>query len=332
MRLEAVHAGGWGGSRRWDCCPQAVPFGTSSPVGGPARIDRAREPEHLPMAPMTAVGIVERAGGAVRWGDLRRAGVSRAAIERAVREGHLRRPGPGTLAVPGCRPAVVAAARHRSSLACVSAVAYHGLDVLDQPRKPHLTGAACRVGPPARSGVVWHRGTADGPALAVARAAAQMLLCCTALQSFVALDSILRAGTTAAQISGELGPRAGGSWRWVLGHVDARSGSVLESLLRFHLLRARLRHLDLQVAIPGLGHVDFLLDGWLIVETDGYGSHGDARAFAEDLRRTTIAAEQGYVTVRLGWSDVRDRPGAAVASLRRVLAHGPRGAGPGRGM
>lgn len=269
---------------------------------------------------MGAAEVVRRAGGAVRWGDLRRAGQSRWAIDAAVRSGALLRPARGTLATPGCSADVVQAAARCASLACVSAIADQGLDLLRAPRQPHLTGPATRPGP----GVTWHRGRSDGPRLPAARAAAQMLTCRPAAECLVALDGVLRRDfATRAEIAGQLPANVRGPARRLLAQADGRAESVLESLVRFHLLRAGIPDIELQAAIPGLGHVDLLLGGWLVLEADGLEGHSDPVAFAEDRRRTTVAAEQGFITIRIGWRQISERPAETVAIVQRVLDRGP---------
>ena len=76
--------------------------------------------------------------------------------------------------------------------------------------------------------------------------------------------------------------------------------------------------------MPGVGVVDMLLDGWLVLETDGFAFHSGTEDFARDRRRGNALADQGYVLLRFTYRDVVHRPEALVAQVLRVLAGGRR--------
>ncbi|WP_300268668.1 DUF559 domain-containing protein [Microbacterium sp.] len=85
-----------------------------------------------------------------------------------------------------------------------------------------------------------------------------------------------------------------------LARSDAASG--LESLLRLrlHLLGIRL---DCQVNIDGVGRVDFVVGGRVILETDGKENHaGELRH--KDLMRDAAASALGYETLRFDYAMV----------------------------
>lgn len=66
--------------------------------------------------------------------------------------------------------------------------------------------------------------------------------------------------------------------------------------------------------------VDFL---WrkqkLVVETDGGRFHDNPAAGLRDSERNHVLTNAGYRIPRLGWEDLRDRPDAAIAELKRLL-------------
>jgi very-short-patch-repair endonuclease len=67
--------------------------------------------------------------------------------------------------------------------------------------------------------------------------------------------------------------------------------------------------------------VDFLWrEPRLIVETDGWASHGTRQAFENDRRRDRLLLLGGYEVVRFTWRDVLDEPAEVSATLRRLLA------------
>lgn len=282
--------------------------------------------------------MVTRAGGAARLGDLRRAGCSRRRIDAAVRAGDLVAMAHGAVALPGADPGVVTAVGAGASLACASALHHREVEVLEAPRHLHLTGPG--PAPGRLRNVRWHRGPRGDLALELPRAAAQLLGCGTPLEGLVAVDALLHTErATTASIAAELPHGRGGHARWVLDHATPAADSALESVLRYHLLCAAVPDVVLQAAVPGVGHVDFLIGGWLIVETDGWGAHGDRTSFENDRARDATAAAQGLRTLRFTWDTVRHRPAAVLACIRSVLAEGrspqapvrPRPPSPARG-
>jgi len=67
--------------------------------------------------------------------------------------------------------------------------------------------------------------------------------------------------------------------------------------------------------------VDFLWpDQRLVVEIDGYGSHGNRRAFERDRERDATLAAMGYTVLRVTWRQLVDRPEAVAARLAAALA------------
>jgi predicted transcriptional regulator of viral defense system len=67
--------------------------------------------------------------------------------------------------------------------------------------------------------------------------------------------------------------------------------------------------------------VDFLWrEEGLIVETDGWASHGTRQAFENDRRRDRRLRLAEYEVVRFTWRDVAERPAEVTATIRRLLA------------
>lgn len=97
--------------------------------------------------------------------------------------------------------------------------------------------------------------------------------------------------------------------------ADASSESGLESITRYLLRLAGLR-VETQVRIPGLGRVDLLVEGHLVIELDGWEFHGDKEAFEQDHRRDTVAASRRYRVLRFTYEQVmHDWPSVYAAVL-----------------
>ena len=72
-------------------------------------------------------------------------------------------------------------------------------------------------------------------------------------------------------------------------------GDITLDYLRRRLLGNRT---ETQVWIEGIRTVDFLLEGFLIVELDGLAFHLEPRQFKKDRRRDNEAIRQGMLVLR----------------------------------
>jgi len=105
--------------------------------------------------------------------------------------------------------------------------------------------------------------------------------------------------------------------RCSVAHIDPRSGSGMESVLRI-LLLTTAGSIRSQVYIRGVGTVDLVVDGWLVVEADGFEFHSSRRDYRNDRRRGNALAARGYALLRFAYEDVRYRPLEVVAEVERV--------------
>lgn len=107
-------------------------------------------------------------------------------------------------------------------------------------------------------------------------------------------------------------------YRRLRGLVDGRAESGPETLVRL-MLRALGCEIAVQVDIEGVGRVDFVVDGWLIVECDSREHHSSPQAQLVDRRRDLAAAQRGYLVIRLLAEDIMWRPEEVISALRGVL-------------
>ena len=149
--------------------------------------------------------------------------------------------------------------------------------------------------------------------------------CVTGLEQLAMVDSALNQGlmTEDELATFRYTPRA--RLRWLARHCDARSQSPLETFARVALRQVGL-DVRPQVAIPGVGRVDLLVNGLVVVETDGRATHALEAAFDVDRRRDRAAALAGYVVLRFGYRDVVDNMAVLVAEVRAAVALWSRGA------
>jgi hypothetical protein len=76
-----------------------------------------------------------------------------------------------------------------------------------------------------------------------------------------------------------------------------------------------------RVNVPLFGHErDAVFEAEkVIVEIDGWDFHQDRESFESDRKRDAVAAEHGYLTVRLTWARLTEDADNEAASLRRTL-------------
>lgn len=104
-----------------------------------------------------------------------------------------------------------------------------------------------------------------------------------------------------------------------LDRCDARSRSVIETLARLALEDSGLEP-RAGVVIDGVGEVDLLVAGWIVIECDGFAYHSGRQAYRNDRFRDRSLAARGYVVLRFTWEEIVNRPQCVVEAVRRVLA------------
>ena len=277
-------------------------------------------------------------GGAARAQDLGFRARS-ADLREALASGLVHRPVRGVYALTGAPPAAVAGVVHRATVGCVSAAELLGLAVLARPHVPHLSVPRDRGSRPSTlrnaTPAVVHRESwvRPGPAQGVVHASvddalARMLVCCDPVAALVTIDHALRLGrTTRERIRAALPSTTPSVARRVLARSDGRSMSPLETVTRLALRRAGLPVVP-GVAISGVGLVDLVVAGRVVVELDGYEFHRDRAQFREDRRRDRALVAMGYLVLRFTAHEVFHDIDGLVAAVLSACAR----AGVGRAI
>lgn len=206
-------------------------------------------------------------GGIARTSELAAAGIDPYSIERAVRTGALTRLREGVYAHADTPEPVRVAVAHGGVLGCLSRVQAAGLWVLEDDAMVHVAmprngrrrshdGCGCVVH--------WTRSPARGAMASLIEALAQVLKCRGEEEFFVALESAMRKRLVTRTDVARLGVSVPVSHRWLVDFARWDADSGLESLLRLRL-RAHGITLASQVAVPGVGWVDFVLGDRLII-------------------------------------------------------------------
>lgn len=268
--------------------------------------------------------ILERLGGAASWRQLRAAGVGWYPLWLALQAGTVLRLRRGVYAVPNAPAALCSAVRLGGVLACTSAALALGLPVLT-PCEPHV------IVPRAWShavlpGVRVHRRTLRaeerlGSTTSLLRTVIDCARELPLREAVVICDAALRLGLDAVDLRDAVralrGPGSAAA-REVVAHSDSRAESPIESCLR--LVAATLGVVVPQVWIAGVGRVDLLLDGWLVIEADGFAHHSDRHSYREDRRRTNALVAAGFTVLRFSYEDVVHREEYVLETISRVVA------------
>lgn len=272
---------------------------------------------------MDPTEILKAAGGVLLTRDVLAAGATELGIRLAVRSGGVVRLERGLLAVAGADPEFVAAGRARGLLTCVSAAPVFCLWQLRPPVRPHYWQSN------GRNAVrcVSHRlaltqPPSHGTLAALPDVLLHALLCLPELESLVMVECAYNRGDIdPAFLLRHLSGNRCGKARNVLSKVERGADSLLESLARV-LFRDAGIATETQVWIDGIGRVDFLLEGFLIVEIDGIAFHLEPRQFKKDRRRDNSATLRGLPVLRFFYDDVVHGPESVLAQVREVLARG----------
>ena len=271
-------------------------------------------------------------GGAARFNEL---ATSRYRLAALVDSGLVEQIGRGCYALPSASPAVRKAVKLNAAVSCVSALREYGYDIpgdasvihCSVPRKrgSSYTGAAgCRRH-------FEDVGTGKHPRIvSLLAASARAAVCLEYDAAVVALDRVAHGrspGFRADLLNGvsQLSRSRGAALSI---DVDGRSRSKIETEARLALRRAGLR-VEPGVVVPGVGEVDLLVEGVLIIELDGFAFHSDRRSFRRDRTRSRTAQRLGLATARFAYED--SSPATLVTethSLLRALAASPPRADP----
>jgi very-short-patch-repair endonuclease len=96
-----------------------------------------------------------------------------------------------------------------------------------------------------------------------------------------------------------------------------------ETKLRLACLRAGL-DVDIQVAVPGVGFVDLLVEGWLTVEVDSHKFHDEPIQQHKDKVRDDNAILGGFGHLRFDYPLVQYELAWCLDVIRAELSSGQR--------
>jgi len=107
--------------------------------------------------------------------------------------------------------------------------------------------------------------------------------------------------------------------RRALEDLDLRAESIVEVDAQ-HLFRTNGIAFDAQVFLPGIGRVDFLLDGFLTVEIDGFAFNSKRADMLRDHSRNNTSTVNGFAVLRYMPEHIWFNPEQVLAEISAVLA------------
>ncbi len=269
---------------------------------------------------LVVAGVAGRQHGIVSVEQLYAAGLSRSAVKRRVSAGRLHRVHRGVYAVghvaignEGRWMATVLACGARSALSHRSAAELWGL-LGPGPGPIHVISSSSAGRRPGR-GICLHRSSSLSDAETTLRDGIAVTTPARTIEDLrrtASVDEVRRA------------VREAEFRRLELGGVANEVGELTRSALERRFLRLCRRHRlpDPEVnAHVGPFEVDFTWrDQRLVVETDGWRSHGTRTSFESDRARDIELRLLGFDVVRLTYRQVTDQPAATAAKLRKLLS------------
>lgn len=251
--------------------------------------------------------LLTRLGGLAQGTQLQDYGVTRMQLSKAVRGGRIERLRPGVFATPAAAADERDAARHGGALTCAAALRNLGVWVMSTEAAPHVwVGRRGRVYPHSGCHCVSHYFRSGRVRLGVVdvETALVHLYRCEGEESFFAsLESALAQRKLTRSARARVREALPTHARWLVDFARSDADSGLESLLRLrlHLLGIAL---DCQVVIAGVGRVDFVVDGRLIIEADGRENHDGTTMRHKDLVRDAAASALGYETLHFDYAQI----------------------------
>jgi very-short-patch-repair endonuclease len=255
--------------------------------------------------------------------DLRGDGMSRRAIRAALSGGQLIRVRRNHYIAPDTEKNYERAAELGGRLDCVSLLAALGVFVRESSHlHVQMTRGASRTPQPPEDVVRHWRETSAEPrelGADIVEALARAVQCQVPRDAIATLDSAWHLGLVGEVEIASVFARLPRRFHVLRSHLDSRAEAGSETLARL-LLRALGCHVDVQVRIDGVGRVDLVVDGWLIIECDSRAHHSSVEQQVKDRRRDLAAARRGYATLRVLAEDILWHPEDVLEALRALLA------------
>lgn len=225
---------------------------------------------------------------------------------------------------------------YNACVSCVSAAQIYELPILmeERPQKTHLSVAYNRGMHPSKlrrfDDVCIHREqyVSDEErrthVASIGTVLERVLVCMPLKVSLPMLDAARTRGlydvsTLSIPSTGSRLPHL----REALSLSSDRARSILETVARLQLIDMGLTP-QVGVWIEGVGEVDMIILGFIVIEVDGWAFHSSKEQREKDLKRDRELLRRGYVVLRFTYDDVMNGDFArevpiSVEALRRLV-------------
>lgn len=282
-------------------------------------------------------------GGIATRRQLMRCGFTGYELTAAVRSGHIARIRQGYYCTDETFAGAAAAVRVGGLLGCVSAASAHGVWAGTdsrthmvvpwnasrlRSRKVSFADSTDITPDTSSDRIVLHwvqqtrpsvRGTAPCWVVPLSESLLQLAQCADTETSIAAWETALEGRHISSSELDALRGRLPDSVRQMLSDVTFGSGSGVESIAKQRLQAAGLSAQQ-QVFVEGVGRVDLLVEGRVIVEIDGFAYHSSPEQFERDRRRDALLTAAGYVVIRLSYRQVMEDWAFCRRSILHALA------------
>jgi very-short-patch-repair endonuclease len=259
--------------------------------------------------------------------DLRLQGYTRHGVVTAVRQGRLRQVVRGWYATPDAPRDVVRAFELGGRAGCVTALAAAGAWLppdagLHVAMPPSASGRRLALSSPPGVTVHWHGGgAAIGSSFAASPPEAgirHLVDCQPPWYAVAVLDSLLHGRIMSNNRLMSLLATTSSASASLATLVDGRSESGIESIARSRLALSGIPSTP-QVSVAGIGRVDLLVGGWLVIELDGREFHAQEAHFSRDRRRTNLLHRDGKIVLQFDYPAVIYDWDSVEQTIRSVL-------------
>ena len=233
---------------------------------------------------------------------------------------------------------------YNACISCVSAAQIYELPILmeERPQKTHLSVAYNHGMHPSKlrrfDDVCIHREQIMSDeerrthVASIGTVLERVLVCMPLKVSLPMLDAARNRGlydvtTLTIPPTGSRLPRL----REALSLSSERARSILETVARLQLIDMGLTP-QVGVWIEGVGEVDMIILGFIIIEVDGWAFHSSKEQREKDLKRDRELLRRGYVVLRFTYDDVMNGDFArevpeSVKAIRGLVSHAEAGEG-----
>ena len=255
-------------------------------------------------------------------------------LTAAVRRGELKRIRRDHYAQPDTSRHIIRCVRIGGRIGCLSTLAHLGIFAIDSSAThAHVDREASRLRDPddcrralsrRRRGVVVHWGGLIEPnggteySVGVRDALAQVIRCQEPRFAIASLDSALFQRAIRESDLSEIFAYLPDHFGSLRSRINGRAEAGQETILRLALEDAGF-HCEVQVTLPGVGRVDLLVEGCIVVEADSRLAHDGWDLHVRDRDRDIDAARLGYASLRPAYNRTMFATDDVVQAVRALL-------------